>query len=564
MAGDPEVLAWLQTLPERKRQANLVFAAARWHGVPAPGPYAGLRTALLADDGTIRATILERSTQTNEVGRLACLYPAFAQLAPTSRDAPSPSSRSGPVPDSVSTPTAPVRCSSCTTTGDVPRGTCSHRSSGARGIDLSPIDVNDDEAVRWLETLVWPEQEDRRERLRAAVEIARSDPPYLVQGDLFDELPALMAQAPTDATLIVFHSAVIAYLEAADRERFAAMMAGLVADGRCHWVSNEGPRVLPGLVPTGGRRPVRPVRARRRRPSGRAHARPRQGAGLALSPRRREQDCPRWPRPDGASGRCPAPVRASRLRAMDTRVLIVGGGVAGLATARAPAPPRGRCGRGRARRRILTRGVGCVPAGERRPRDRSARAGRGARGRRRSGSPHQQLPRPRGGRTLFEVDLADFWKATGPCLALGHTDLHDLLGYAASPSARTDGDGAPRGGGSGSTATFDDGSTDSVRRGGRRRRRPLLGAICVPLRGATTFPGPGRAGGSSPSTPPEVPGWTVWLGRRATFLAVPLGRGRTYCFAAVDRGTPAEPTDGRRRRVCSRLFGRLRRSRSLP
>ena len=44
---------------------------------------------------------------------------------------------------------------------------------------------------------------------------------------------------------------MIAYLEAADRERFASMMAGLVADGECHWVSNEGPRVLPGLVPEG-------------------------------------------------------------------------------------------------------------------------------------------------------------------------------------------------------------------------------------------------------------------------------------------------------------------------
>jgi hypothetical protein len=29
------------------------------------------------------------------------------------------------------------------------------------------------------------------------------------------------------------------------------MMRGLVADGRCHWVSNEGPRVLPELVPPG-------------------------------------------------------------------------------------------------------------------------------------------------------------------------------------------------------------------------------------------------------------------------------------------------------------------------
>ena len=68
-----------------KRQANLVFAAARWHGVPAPGPYAALRAALLGDGqsgGPIRRTILERATQTNEVGRLATLYPAFSSLAP--------------------------------------------------------------------------------------------------------------------------------------------------------------------------------------------------------------------------------------------------------------------------------------------------------------------------------------------------------------------------------------------------------------------------------------------------------------------------------------------------
>jgi hypothetical protein len=81
VAGDPEVLAWLEELPVAKRQPNLVFAAARWHGVPAPGPYDALRSALVGDDGKIRATILERATQTNEVGRLATLLPALASVA---------------------------------------------------------------------------------------------------------------------------------------------------------------------------------------------------------------------------------------------------------------------------------------------------------------------------------------------------------------------------------------------------------------------------------------------------------------------------------------------------
>ena len=50
VAGDQEVLAWLATLPPLKRQPNLVFAAARWHGAPAPGPYAGLRRVLLEQE----------------------------------------------------------------------------------------------------------------------------------------------------------------------------------------------------------------------------------------------------------------------------------------------------------------------------------------------------------------------------------------------------------------------------------------------------------------------------------------------------------------------------------
>lgn len=45
-----------------------------------PAPYDDLRRALLGDTGRIRDTILERATQTNEVGRLATLVPAFASL----------------------------------------------------------------------------------------------------------------------------------------------------------------------------------------------------------------------------------------------------------------------------------------------------------------------------------------------------------------------------------------------------------------------------------------------------------------------------------------------------
>jgi hypothetical protein len=51
-----------------------------------------------------------------------------------------------------------------------------------------------------------------------------------------------------DATLVVFHSAVLTYLSPPDREKFAASVRSLGAV----WLSNEAPDVLPEL-PANGR-----------------------------------------------------------------------------------------------------------------------------------------------------------------------------------------------------------------------------------------------------------------------------------------------------------------------
>jgi hypothetical protein len=262
VAADPEVLALLDSLPEGKRQPNLVFAAARWHGAPAPGPYAGLRTVLLDDWDAVRATVLSRATQTNEVGRCATLLPVLAGLpGPLALLEVGASAGLCLYPDRYSyrydngvslDPSdgpSPVVLE-CAVAGDVPLP--SLLTSGLPevvwrgGIDLNPLDVRDDDAMRWLQTLVWPEHDDRRSRLAAAVDLARDDPPTLVRGDLNEALPALVEEVPADATLVVFHSAVLAYLSAEDRDLFALGMA--VTPG--HWVSNEGSRVLPTVTAT--------------------------------------------------------------------------------------------------------------------------------------------------------------------------------------------------------------------------------------------------------------------------------------------------------------------------
>ena len=255
VAVDPEVLALVETLPETKRQPNLVLAAARWHGAE-PGPYDELRRVLVERWDDVRATVLARATQTNEVGRCAVLVPVLAALPGSLAllevgasaglclypDRYSYRYSDGTSLDPGDGPSPVVL--SCQVEGSAPLPAALPEVVWRGGIDLNPLDVRDDDAMRWLETLVWPEHEDRRERLTAAVALARQDPPTLVRGDLNDALPALVDTVPSGATLVVFHSAVLAYLPDDERARFVATVRGL----RGHWVSNEGPRVLPDLV----------------------------------------------------------------------------------------------------------------------------------------------------------------------------------------------------------------------------------------------------------------------------------------------------------------------------
>ncbi|MBP0439972.1 hypothetical protein [Tianweitania sediminis] len=69
--------------------------------------------------------------------------------------------------------------------------------------------------------------------------------PTLVRGDLLGpEFEAMCRQAPKDATLVVFHTAVLAYVtNAADRMRFGKRASAL---GDV-WIWNEAPNIMPDI-----------------------------------------------------------------------------------------------------------------------------------------------------------------------------------------------------------------------------------------------------------------------------------------------------------------------------
>lgn len=254
VSEDAEVAELLATLPTGKRQPNLVFAAARWHGADAG--YANLRATLLGRWPQVRATILVRATQTNEAGRCAVLLPFLARLPqPLALLEVGASAGLCLLPDRYSyayddgTRLDPDDGPSdvvlpCALTGGARAPERLPEVAWRAGIDLAPVDVLDADACRWLETLVWPEHDERRERLHRALGVARRDPPRVVAGDLLEALPALAGEAPADATLVVFHSAVLAYLDAEARSAFVDLVGRL--PGR--WISNEGARVLPSTA----------------------------------------------------------------------------------------------------------------------------------------------------------------------------------------------------------------------------------------------------------------------------------------------------------------------------
>ncbi|WP_278262868.1 DUF2332 domain-containing protein [Nocardia sp. AG03] len=254
MAADPETLALIAALPPDKRQPNLILAAARVNGANAER-YSEFREQFHAHWPAIARTALTRRTQTNEAGRAACLLPILAALpGPLSLVEVGASAGLCLYPDRFSYrydgasldpeegPSSVVL--SCTTTGAVPIPTRLPRVVHRTGVDLNPLDAADGGDRDWLAALVWPGQEHRAARLRAACAIAAADPPKIIVGDLIEKVTELVATAPRDSTVVVFHSAVLNYLSPAARAEFRTTVRALP----CHWISQEGPGVLPWLT----------------------------------------------------------------------------------------------------------------------------------------------------------------------------------------------------------------------------------------------------------------------------------------------------------------------------
>ena len=247
IADDTDILRELLTLPPDKRQPNLLLAAFRYVCGAATDAQE-FREKFWHRRAEIEAVMRSHRTQTNEPGRCApltlalaqlpqplalievgtsaglCLFPERYRYRYGSHEYASPQARAD----------APLF--ECDLTGNAPMPTASIDITWRIGMDLNPINVTDGAQTGWLETLIWPEQQSRLDRLRSAIEVVRRDPPRIVAGDLRTDIEALIQQTPPGSMPVVFHTAVLLYLDdPTERLTFGRHVMSLGAT----WISNE-------------------------------------------------------------------------------------------------------------------------------------------------------------------------------------------------------------------------------------------------------------------------------------------------------------------------------------
>lgn len=236
--------------------------AAIYRGESDEAPEPRFDAVVDAHLGPLLDTVARRSIQTNEVGRSAGLRPVLADVAATVggplalidlgasaglnllfdryRVEVGGRLHAGPAD-------SPVRLT-CDLVGPAaPTAGVEVPVASRLGIDVAPVDVHDPDACRWLEACVWPDVPHRLDRLRAALALARDDPPTILRGDALDLLPDALHALPDDVVPCVVSTWVLAYLGADERRAVHDVVAEVGARRDAALVTLEYPHVTPWL-----------------------------------------------------------------------------------------------------------------------------------------------------------------------------------------------------------------------------------------------------------------------------------------------------------------------------
>jgi hypothetical protein len=216
--------------------------------------------------GALVHAIATRTTQTNEIGRCAVLWPVLQQLAEATgrrrialldvgcsaglnlgvdrwryRYVDDATGATLASTSSERDPRAPeITCR--VLAGTHPHATDRPDIASRQGIDLQPIAVDDPAAVRWLRACLWPHDAERRERFDAAVAIARMQHwPLAATTDAAASIADWLPGVPDDAVPVIFNSWVLRYFDADLLRRHVDAVLAQVRGSGAAWISAEDP-----------------------------------------------------------------------------------------------------------------------------------------------------------------------------------------------------------------------------------------------------------------------------------------------------------------------------------
>jgi hypothetical protein len=280
VADDEALLALVASAPPHAHQPNVLLAAVHdlllggldhplaqvYAGTAGRDPVPLFRQVCLDHADHLRAVMADRRTQTNECGRSAVLALGLSEVA-SRLGAPLAVLDAGASAGlnllvdayrldygrrgALGPPRSPVQvtCEVRSPTVVVPEAL--PVISARLGIDRRPVDVRDPRSRRWLLACVWPDT-GRLPRTAAALDLAASHPPEVLEGDMVDDLPAVLERlgvAGGEATPTVVTSWALAYLPAEERRRFVDRLAAAGRHRPVAWVSAEAAGVVEPLGP---------------------------------------------------------------------------------------------------------------------------------------------------------------------------------------------------------------------------------------------------------------------------------------------------------------------------